>query len=266
MKIIILTTDHIYANKVLNNLVATFGNEIKLIAQSETLLPKKTKFQALKKYLKVSGFHYVFAQIIKLEIYKFMSLLTTTLSLKNSRFYSYKPLAKKFAIKLEGVKDVTGKDFVKKINKVNPDLIISIFFNQIISADLISIPKKGVINIHPAYLPDYKGVSPVFWSLVNNEEYVGVTVHYINQGVDTGNIIEREKVKIEKGDSEHSLYWRLCEIGSILLIRVAGDIKNGRVKSIANIGGRYFSLPTKKAVEKYKKSRTFFNLKDFIFR
>lgn len=265
MKIIIFTVDHIYSNKVVKDMISAFGSEIKLLARSDTLLPKKTKPQALKKYLKISGFYYVFIQITKLEIYKFLSVLTGMFSIKNSKFYPYRRLAKNFNVKLVSVKDVNGKEFVKKIKNVKPDLIVSVYFNQIVSEDIIDIPEKGVINIHPAYLPDYKGVSPVFWSLANSEEYAGVTVHYINRGVDTGSIIEREKVKIEKDDTEHSLYWRICKIGSPLLIRTISNIKIGNVKPVANIGGRYFSLPTKEAVKKFKKNRGFLNLKDYIF-
>lgn len=265
MKIVIFTVDHIYANKVIKDLVAAFGSEIKLIAESETLLPKKSKLQALRKYLKISGFYYVFTQMIKLEIYKCLSILTTAFSFKNSKFYSYRPTVKKFKTKLTTIKDVNEQEFIRKLNNINPDLIISVYFNQIISEEVIDIPKKGIVNIHPAYLPDYKGISPVFWSLANSEKYAGVTVHYIDKGVDTGNIIEREKIKIEKDDTEDSLYWRICEIGSPLLIRAVDKIRAGRVQLVENKGGRYFSLPTEDAVRKYRKSRAFFNLKDYIF-
>lgn len=265
MKIVIFTVDHIYANKIVKDVIAAFGDEIKFLAESETLLPKKTRLQALKRYLKISGAYYVFTQITKLKIYQYISVFANLFSFKNSKFCSYKLLAKNFNVNLEGVKDVNGKEFIKKLKKINPDLIISIYFNQIISEEIIDIPRKGVINIHPAYLPDYKGISPVFWSLANSEEIAGVTVHYINKGIDTGGIIEREKVKIETGDTEHSLYWRICKTGSPLLLRTILNIKADKVRSVANIGGRYFSLPTKEAVSRFRKSRDFFTWKEYIF-
>ncbi len=183
-----------------------------------------------------------------------------------SKFYSYKPMAVNLKIRLAKSRDVNEKVFINKLKKINPDLIISIYFNQILSNEIIDIPKKGVINIHPGYLPDYKGVSPVFWALANGEKYAGVSVHYINKGIDTGKIIERKKIKIEKNDTEDSLYWKLCEIGSPLLTKTIREIKLGKVKTINNIGGKYYSLPTKEAVKRFVKNRKFFILRDYLFR
>lgn len=265
MNIVILTVDHLYANKVVKDVVTALGSEIKLIVESETLLPKKSKLQALRRYLSVSGFRYVVIQVLKLQIYKALSIVTTKFSQNNSKFYSYRPIAVNLKIKLTKTKNVNEKVFISKLKKSNPDLIISIFFNQILSGEIIRIPRKGIINIHPGYLPAYRGVSPVFWALVNSEKYAGISIHYINQGIDTGKIIERKKVKVDNEDTEDSLYWKLCEIGAPLLTKTIQDIKLGKVKTINNTGGRYFSLPSKEAVKRYGRKHKFFTLWGYIF-
>lgn len=267
MKLVILTVDHVYANKIVKDVISNFGKDVELIVESSTLLPKKTKPEALKRYLAVSGFYYVITQIVKLELYKLLSLLTTLFSLKDSKFYPYSKLSPKYKIKLTSVGNVNDKKFILKIKKIKPDLLVSIFFNQIISSEVIKISKKGIINIHPAFLPDYKGVSPVFWTLANAEKYTGITTHYINEGIDTGTIIRRKKIKITKKDTEDTLYMRLCTLGAPLLVETINDIELGNVKTYQNSGGRYFSLPTKDAVKKFRlKKRRFLNLNEYLFQ
>lgn len=266
MKIAILTVYQIYSNKIVKDLIDKFGDDIVLIAESGVLLQNNTLLNSLKKYIKVSGLDYVLVQIIKLQLFKTISGIYTLLSNNyQNKFFSYRKLAKINRIKIQKVENVNSKNFIQLLKKNKVDIIVSVFFNQILKTPTIEVAQKGVINIHPAYLPKYKGVSPVFWSLANSEKYAGVTVHYINKGIDTGDIIEQEKVKIEKTDTEHSLYWKICEVGSPLLIRAIGKIEAGIVKAKNNRGGTYFSLPAKDAVKRYKKKRKFFNLIDYIF-
>lgn len=263
MKIIILTVDHLYANLVLKELVRSFKKDINRVIVSGVILHNHSFLASVKKYLVVSGVYYFLAQTIKLEVYK---LLSAIIKSRESKFYSFKNLLNIEKIPFNKEANVNNKIFLKQVMKIKPDLIVSVFFNQILSSKLIKLSKKGVINIHPAYLPDYKGVSPVFWALVNGERFGGVSVHYINEGIDTGSIIVRKKISIEKNDSEHSLYLRSAKTGSGLLIKAINDIKRGRAKKINNLGGRYYSLPAKKTIDKFKKrGRYFFNLKEYIF-
>ena len=263
MKIIILTVDHLYANVVLKELIKGFREDIRQVVVSDVILDRQSFPASLKKYLEVSGIYYFLAQTIKLEIYK---ILSSVIKRKESKFYSFKELLKTEKIPLSNEANVNNKKFLSQVAEMKPDLIISVFFNQILSPKLIKLSKRGAINIHPAFLPDYKGVSPVFWALVNGEKSGGVSIHYINEGIDTGSIIVRKKITIKKNDTEHSLYLRSAKAGSGLLLKAVSDIKRGRVKKINNLGGRYFSLPAKKAVNKFKKGgRHFFNLKEYIF-
>lgn len=270
MRIIILTVDHMYANKVVKDVLDRYGRNVKLIIESDCLLYNKSFMGSLKKYFMVSGLQYVAAQAAKLEIYKTLRLLFG--DIKNgplgSKFYHFEKAAKIFDIPVKKIFNVNSKEGLRIIKKAKPDLIVSILFNQILGKDIIAIPKRGVINLHPANLPDYKGVSPVFWALSNSEKSVGVSVHHINQGIDTGNILARQKIVVARGDTEDSLYWKLVNAGSKILLLTIDKIYSGKkVRLIKNIGGRYFSLPTKEAVRKYlKKRKTFFKLSDVLFQ
>ena len=81
------------------------------------------------------------------------------------------------------------------IKKLSPDIIIVSSFNQIIPKPIISIPKLGVINIHPSLLPKYRGATPTVWALMNGEKETGVTIHFIeDERIDNGNIITQSRL------------------------------------------------------------------------
>lgn len=269
MKIVIFTVNHIYANQIVKELIKEFDREIILIVESGVLLHNKPLLAALRKYLITSGVYYMIVQALKLEVYKILSVVFTLIFPEriSNKFYSFKKLANKHSIRTVKIFNVNDEESREILSKAKPDLFVSVFFNQILKSETISIPPLSVLNIHPAYLPDYKGVSPVFWALVNGEKKSGVSVHFIDRGIDTGGIIKREQIKIDKSDTEDSLYWKAVLIGAPLLVSAISEIREKKnVEVISNKGGRYFSLPTKEAVKKFRKHRNFFNIKDYILR
>lgn len=267
MRIVLCTVNHIYSNKILKELIKEFGRDIKLIIESGALLQNKSKLQALIKYIRVSGIYYVFLQTFKLEIFKFLSLIYTRLrNNTDNKFFHYHRLSEGKKIPVISLADINSPDTLALLKKINPDIIVSVLFNQILKSEVIKLPKKGAINIHPAYLPDYKGTGPVFWALTNDEKNGGVTVHYINEGIDTGKIIKRQKIEFNKNDTEDSLYWKAANLGAPLLISAIKEISSGRVKTTVNNGGRCFTIPTVEAVRKFRSlKRRFFRLSSYLF-
>ncbi len=106
---------------------------------------------------------------------------------------------------------------VKKISDLSPDIGLSILFDYILKDDFIRLYPKGIINLHPAYLPYNRGQYPNVWSIVENTP-AGVTLHYIDVGIDTGEIIARRKVPVEPIDTGESLYRKL-ETASVDLFK-----------------------------------------------
>lgn len=86
--------------------------------------------------------------------------------------------------------------FLEIIKELDPDICFSVYYRNIFSPDYISIPPMGFVNIHPSLLPKYRGSVPTFWALLNNEKEIGVTMHYIDRGIDSGDIIVQTKHKI----------------------------------------------------------------------
>ncbi len=126
-------------------------------------------------------------------------------------------------IRLEGV------DLLKKLN---PDLIITCAFGQILSQEILDIPKFGVYNIHASLLPKYRGASPIQYALLNGEKETGVTIMKTDIGLDTGDIISQEKIQIENNDNAGTLFEKLSILGANLIIKVLDDLINNKITFI----------------------------------
>lgn len=113
-----------------------------------------------------------------------------------------------------------AKTIDEKISKIiisyNPDLCFSVYFRNIIPKHLIELPPLGIINIHPSILPSYRGPAPTMWALIKGEKNSGVTMHYINDGIDSGDIIAQNIFKIPNNITGFSLNSLSMRMGALL--------------------------------------------------
>ena len=123
--------------------------------------------------------------------------------------------AEKNNIKILQPDNLKDKEFINKIIEINPDIIM--LWHQKIPAEIFSIPKYGTINLHASLLPNYRGAAPINWCLINNEEN-RVTTFFINEKIDQGDILLKEKL-IYRIRIILVLYNKLSSIGSRLLIK-----------------------------------------------
>ena len=127
---------------------------------------------------------------------------------------------------------VKTPEFVEILKSYHPDIMVVVAFGQILSEEILNIPKYGCINVHGSILPQYRGAAPIQWSIINGEEFGGVTTMYMAKGLDSGDMILKAKEKIKPDDTYGSLYDRLSVIGADLLIKTLDLIENGEVKRI----------------------------------
>ena len=114
--------------------------------------------------------------------------------------------------KYKNVKFSTEKISIENL-PFNPDIIISVFYRYIISEEVINKVNKKIFNLHPSLLPKYRGCSSTTWAIINGESHSGFTYHYIEKGVDEGNIIIQKKEEIYEFDTQETLYTRLMYKG-----------------------------------------------------
>lgn len=125
------------------------------------------------------------------------------------------------------------KDIIPWVEDKKPDLIVVYTMSQLLKEDVLSIPSLGAINLHPSYLPSYRGPNPDFWQYYEMEMNPGATVHYIDAGEDTGDIIFQEKTYIPLGTkSPERLNKLIGEVGVPLLLKAIDAIAAGSVHRI----------------------------------
>jgi methionyl-tRNA formyltransferase len=183
--------------------------------------------------------------------------------------YSFKFLVRKLSLKTQ-VKTVLKRHKVKQIRlpssinsksslqiikDLKPDLLISIAGNQIFKKPLLEIAPLGCINLHTALLPKYRGLMPTFWVLKNDDPFTGVSVFFVDEGIDSGPIIVQRKVAIMPGESQSSLIKRTKMIGMQSIIEAVERINQQNFTLIENDSRQmsYYSFPTKEDVREFRK-------------
>lgn len=149
---------------------------------------------------------------------------------------------------------INHKESVAKIKSYQPGLLISILGNQIFKDPIINLAPKGCINLHTALLPKYRGLMPTFWVLKNNEEKTGVSVFYVDKGIDSGPIIVQKEVEIE-GRTQEELIRYTKKLGMDAIAESVDLIYKNEVSLIDNDASKktYFSFPTKEDVKDFKR-------------
>ena len=119
------------------------------------------------------------------------------------------------------------RDDYEIIERINPDLIVTCAYGQILPEGVLNASKIASINVHASLLPKYRGGAPIHRAIMNGETETGITIMYMDKGMDSGDIIKKEVVKIEDSDNLETLSSKLSQVGSKLLIDVIPSIMNG---------------------------------------
>lgn len=137
-------------------------------------------------------------------------------------------------------KSINNEDVHNKIRTLNPTMGFSVLFDYLLHSDLIGLFSRGVINLHPSYLPYNRGQYPNVWSIIEGTP-AGATLHYIDNGIDTGDIIESRLVEVEPIDTGETLYRKLENASLELFKDTWPRIKNGNINKHKNeyLNGTY---------------------------
>ena len=118
-------------------------------------------------------------------------------------------------------------DGVEALKALAPDVCVSAAFGQILSQEILDIPRIGTVNVHSSLLPRYRGSAPVNWAIIQGETVTGVTTMMTDKGLDTGDILLRREVPILPGETAEELISRLAPIGAKLLIETLRALEAG---------------------------------------
>jgi len=131
--------------------------------------------------------------------------------------------AKKNQLKTIQPVNLKSISFKEELMELNCDLYVVVAF-RMLPKSIWSIPKLGTINLHASLLPNYRGAAPINWAIINGETKTGVSTFFINENIDTGDIIDQSEVEIDKNENAGSLYNKLKKIGATLVVNTIGVI------------------------------------------
>jgi methionyl-tRNA formyltransferase len=150
--------------------------------------------------------------------------------------------------------DVNAAEFLQELRELRCDVIVSVSCPQIFQRDLIDLPELGLLNIHGAILPAYRGVMPSFWMLANGEQQAGVTIFFVNEDIDAGDVCGQREFEIDPDDTLDRFLVRSKSVAAELLLDVLRDLERGAVRRepIDLSAGSYYSWPTRDAVARFR--------------
>jgi len=112
-----------------------------------------------------------------------------------------------------------NEEILNEIKSLKPDIICVVAYGKILPKELLEIPKLGCINVHGSLLPKYRGAAPIQWAVLNGDNKTGITTMYMDEGMDTGDMILKQEVVIGNDETTGELWNRLSRIGGELLVK-----------------------------------------------
>ena len=122
---------------------------------------------------------------------------------------------------------VREAECVAYLNGYQPDIIVVAAFGQILTKEILEMPKYGCINVHASLLPKYRGAAPIQWAVINGEKTAGVTIMRMDEGIDTGDMIEKTELALAQEETGGSLFDRLAKAGAELCVSTMQKIEQG---------------------------------------
>lgn len=186
-------------------------------------------FRAFVRRWKRYGRNHLFQKIRFLLVSIFQNRVRTN-ALVDTDIHSLLTMAIRHKVEHFWCDNIHGEESLRIIRNYSPDLIVVASFSQILRTQILEIPSKGSVNVHPSLLPRYRGPSPIYWVLKNKEVMSGVTVHYIEDRIDSGDMILQKQMSIEKEDNETTLESKCSSVAGELLLSAIELIREGKVK------------------------------------
>jgi folate-dependent phosphoribosylglycinamide formyltransferase PurN len=249
-RLVVLTNGNYFARIILNDLFKEF--QIHRVVLISGDYKGRTGFSALRWLLPVTAFPYLLFKISLM-----IAFLVAKRIWRRSHF-DVESLAKSRGIPVCKFHSIREEAAIRCVEASGADLIVSVSCPQLIGDRVLQAARRGGINIHSSLLPQYAGLAPYYWVLVDGEKVTGTTVHYMTEKFDEGNILGRTEIAIKPGDSAFSLFRSLAQAGSPLLVSsshraLAGDEGTPQSKEFSS----YRSHPDYASYQKLRKNGHF---------
>ena len=151
---------------------------------------------------------------------------------KKLAFSPVKEAAMRHELEILQPEKASQPDFLDRLRELNPDLIVVIAFGQILRKEVLDLPKYGCVNVHVSLLPKYRGAAPINWAIINGEEKTGVTTMFMDEGLDTGDIIKTREFSLDDEINAGQLHDIMMEEGADVLSQTVKAIEDGTAERI----------------------------------
>jgi methionyl-tRNA formyltransferase len=242
MNIVFLTTDDpIYLPAFYDRVLPAYGDRTSAVCIVPPLYKGQSRAAAAWRYYRTFGLGGVRG-------------LITRLGRAKLRRRSIAAVCRRHGVRSELVPDVNAPDFLDHLRDLGADLLVSVSCPQIFRRDLIDLPELGCLNIHGATLPHYRGVMPSFWMLANDEKDAGVSIYFVNEKIDAGELCGQRTFRIEPDETLDVFLGRSKGIAADLLIEVLQRLDRGELtRTPLDLSqGSYFSWPDEEAVRRFR--------------
>ena len=143
-----------------------------------------------------------------------------------------KEAAQKAGIEVYQPAKVKEPEVIRQLKEINPDVIVVVAFGQILTAEILNLPKYGCINVHASLLPKLRGAAPIQWAVINGDKESGVTIQQMDEGIDTGDILLVKKCPLDKKETGGSLFEKLALLGGPMVLEVLDMAEEGRLSPV----------------------------------
>src|ERR1041384_1308080 len=190
-------------------------------------LKQTSKWKTIKRIAAKSGYHYALRRalgLMQLRLLQYHHAHIRHADLEHQPCPPLGEVARRLSIPIKPVVNCNAPEFIAELRQDPPDLVVSAFFGQMFKGELIRTPRLGCLNTHPSLLPRHRGTNPVYWAMVDESKETGITIHQIDEGVDTGGIVAQVTVPIAPCDTHHTLYRKTVVAGSKLVEKTLRQI------------------------------------------
>lgn len=122
---------------------------------------------------------------------------------------------------------VRDPEFIEILKAMDPDVMVVVAFGQLLPKSVLEIPRYGCVNVHASLLPKYRGAAPIQWAVIDGEIESGVTTMFMDEGLDTGDILEMKKITLDENETGGSLFDKLSKLGGELILSTLEKLENG---------------------------------------
>lgn len=260
MRIFIITMDDpVQTKQFIRRIIDARDKDIVGIAVPKgnriTLSKGKSKYEYLFSLFLIMGFYHFFKNAFISILHKFKKILHSMGLCPDPTILGY---AKMKGIATFKIETPNNLEFQEKLKKLNPDIIINQSQN-ILKKELLEIPTIGVINRHNALLPKNRGRLSPFWVLYKGEKETGVSIHFVEEALDSGDIIVQEKYPVTEKDNFNTLVKKNYQLAPKAMLMAIDLLENGYKDFIPNNDNQatYNTTPTLKEAWQYRKRRIF---------